>query len=102
MPSLRRWMVFISSLQDMEGDNKLVNIVDDWESFTVYAQGKQGFYQLLAKDGKFEVRVQTGRLAFKRVFESGQDELMAAILDFCKSHHYIQVTESVRSEKFFK
>jgi len=95
-------MVFISSLQDMEGGNNLVNIVDDWESLTLYAKEKQGFYQLISEDSKFEVRVQVGRLAFKRVFEGGQDETLNGILDFCRNHHYIQVTESTRKERFFK
>ena len=41
----------------MEGDNKLVNIIEDWAVLEEYAGGQLGFYQLLANDGMFEIRV---------------------------------------------
>ena len=47
-------MVFILSLQDREGDNKLVNIIEDWDVLAEYAGEKLGFYQLLANEGKIE------------------------------------------------
>ena len=33
-------MVFIFSLQDMEGDNKVVNLIDDWAVLAEYAGRK--------------------------------------------------------------
>jgi len=39
-------MVFILSLQEMEGDKKVVNIIEDWDALAEYAGEKLGFYQL--------------------------------------------------------
>ena len=47
-------MVFMLSLQEMEGDNKVVNIIEDWDVLAEYAGEKLGFYQLLANDEKIE------------------------------------------------
>lgn len=90
------------SLQDVQGDNKLVNLIEDWDVLEEYAGEKLGFYQLLATDGMFEIRVQTGRVGFKREFENGNDPLLNKILDFCKRHRYIRVTQKLRDEEFFK
>jgi len=63
----------------------MVNLVDDWEVLEEYAGEKLGFYQLLGVDGAIEIRVSTGRLGFRKEFESGKDELLMRIQDFCKS-----------------
>jgi hypothetical protein len=102
MMALRRTILFMLSLQDMEGDNKLVNIIEDWDILEEYAGEKLGFYQLLANDGMFEIRVQTGRVGFKREFENANDPLLNKILDFCRKHRYIRVSEHLRDEQFFK
>jgi len=47
-------MVFKLSLQDLQGDNNLVNIIEDWDVLEEYAGEKLGFYQLLANDEKIE------------------------------------------------
>jgi serine phosphatase RsbU (regulator of sigma subunit) len=44
----------------------LVNIIEDWDVLKENAGEKLGFYQLLATDGMFEIRVQTGRVGFKK------------------------------------
>jgi len=80
----------------------LVNIVEDWDVIEEYAGEKLGFYQLLANDGKFEIRVQTGRVGFKREFENGNDPLLTKILDFCRKQRYIRVSQKLRDEEFFK
>jgi len=80
----------------------LVNIIEDWDVLEECAGEKLGFYQLLASDGKFEIRVQTGRVGYKKEFESGNDPLLIRILDFCKKRRYIRVSEHVRDEEFFK
>ena len=59
-------MVFIASLQVRSGDNKLVNLIEDWEVLEEYAGEKLGFYQLLGNDGTIEIRVQTGGSAISR------------------------------------
>ena len=61
-------MVFKLSLQDLQGDNNLVNIIEDWDVLEEYAGEKLGFYQKLTVDGKTEIRVMTGRLGFRRDF----------------------------------
>ena len=53
----------------MEGDNKVVNIIEDWDVLAEYAGEKLGFYQLLGNDGTIEIRVQTGRIGFKKEFD---------------------------------
>jgi hypothetical protein len=34
-------MVFILSLQDLQGDNKVVNLIEDWDVLEEYALGKK-------------------------------------------------------------
>jgi hypothetical protein len=80
----------------------LVNIIEDWDVLEEYAGEKLGFYQLLASDGKFEIRVQTGRVGYKREFENGNDPLLVRILDFCRRNRYIQVSKKTRDEDFFR
>ena len=86
----------------MEGDNKVVNIIEDWDVLAEYAGEKLGFYQLLSNDGIIEIRVQTGRIGFKREFENSSDPLLNKIMDFCKKHRYIQISENMRDDQFFK
>ena len=95
-------MVFILSLQDLQGEHKVVNLIEDWDVLAEYAGEKLGFYQLRESDGKFEIRVQTGRVGFKQEFEKGDDPLLIRVLDFCRKRRYIRVTEHLRDEDFFK
>ena len=80
----------------------MVIIVEDWDVIEEYAGEKLGFYQLLANDGMFEIRVQTGRVGFKREFESANDPLLTKILDFCRRHRYVRVSQTTRDEQFFR
>ena len=80
----------------------MVNIIEDWDVLEEYAGEKLGFYQLLATDGMFEIRVQTGRVGFKKEFENGNDPLLTKILDFCRRHRYIRVSQTTRDEQFFR
>ncbi len=84
------------------GEINLVNIIEDWDVLEEYAGEKLGFYQLLANDGAFEIRVQTGRVGFKREFMNGNDPLLTRILDFCRKHRYVKVSQAARDELFFK
>ena len=95
-------MVFILSLQDLLGEHKLVNLIEDWDVLEEYAGEKLGFYQLLANDGMFEIRVQTGRIGFRKEFERTDDPLLNKILDFCRKRRYIRISEHLRDEEFFK
>jgi hypothetical protein len=90
------------SLQDMQGEYKLVNIIEDWDVIEEYAGEKMGFYQRLDIDGKIEIKVQTGRVGYRKEFESESDKLLSRILEFCQRHRYIRVYENVRDDQFFK
>jgi len=94
-------MVFMLSLQDLQGD-KMVNLIEDWDVLEEYAGDKQGYYQLLGDDGLVEIRVLTGKLAFKKEFKNRDDPLLTRILNFCTSHGYIGISKTVRDELFFK
>jgi hypothetical protein len=84
------------------GDKKVVNIIEDWDVLAEYAGEKLGFYQLLSNDGIIEIRVQTGRIGFKKEFDKGDDPLLIKILDFCKKRRFIQISENMRDDQFFK
>jgi hypothetical protein len=83
-------------------NTELVNIIEDWDILEEYAGEKLGFYQLLESDGNFDIRIQTGRIGFKREFEKADDSLLNKILDFCRKHRYIRVSEHLRDEEFFR
>ncbi|MGD6805887.1 MAG: hypothetical protein ACQCN4_02890 [Candidatus Bathyarchaeia archaeon] len=80
----------------------MVNIIEDWDVLEDYSEEKLDFYQLLENDGKFEIRVQTGRIGYKKDFEKADDPLLTRILGFCKRHQYIQISSTVSDEYFFK
>ena len=80
----------------------MVNLVEEWEILEEYAGEKLGFYQILDSDGKIEVRVLTGKLGFKKEYERPDDAELAKILAFCKRHQFIQVSQNVRDDYFFK
>jgi hypothetical protein len=85
-----------------QGDSNLVNIIEDWGVLEEYAGEKLGFYQILENDGSVEIRVQTGRVGFKKEFDKLDDPLLTRVLDFCKKRRYIQISQNLRDEEFFK
>ncbi len=95
-------MIFKLSLQVNQGENNMVNLVENWDVLEKYAEDKQGCYQLLGSDESCEVRVVTGSLGFKRDFSNPADKLLTRILEFCKSHGYIRIIKTVRDEAFFR
>lgn len=80
----------------------MVNVIEDWDVLEEYAGEKLGFYQLLSNDGTIEIRVQTGRIGYKREFTAGNDQLLTKILDFCRKRRYIQISENMPDDQFFK
>ena len=80
----------------------MVNIIESWDVLEEYAGGKLGFYQVLINDNRIEVRVHTGRIGFIQEFPDRNDKLYEKILGFCKRHRYIEITEHLRDEEFFK
>ena len=80
----------------------MVNIIEDWGVLEEYAGEKLGFYQLLKRDEKCEIRVQTGRVGFVRQYDDLNDKELNEILDFCRKRRFIQISEHIRDEEFFK
>ncbi len=80
----------------------MVNLIEDWNILEEYVGEKLGFYQLLEMDDKFEICVQTGRLGFKQEFEKCDDPQLTKIYEFCKKQHFIEISEHIRDEDFFK
>jgi len=82
----------------------MVDIVEDWEVLKAYTGYKQGFYQIIENKNKkaIDIRVNVGRLGFKRKFTNKEDPLLNNILEFCKSKKYIKVSNNIMDEFFFK
>jgi len=67
-----------------------------------YAGYKQGFYQIIEDEKIIEIRVNVGRLGFKKDFMNKEDTLLNKILDFCKSKKYIEISNNIMGEYFFQ
>lgn len=90
------------NLKDLKGDDKVVNILRTGMSLLSMLGKSWVSTNSLANDGIIEIRVQTGRIGYKKEFESGSDPILTKILDFCKKHRYIQISENMRDDQFFK
>jgi hypothetical protein len=44
----------------------------------------------------------TGRLGFKKEFKEADDPLLNKILGFCRKRRFIQISEHLRDEEFFR
>jgi len=96
-------IVFKLSLQDIQGEVRLVNIVENWEEMEAYSgQVKNGYYQIVGIDGTIELRVQLGRLGFIKEFKDANDPLLNQILSFCRGRQYFNVSKAIREDLFFK
>jgi hypothetical protein len=80
----------------------LVNLVEDWKVLENYAGFKRGFYQLIDDEQVIEIRLKVGELGFKKEFTNKEDTSLINILDFCKSKKYIEVSNNIMDEFFFK
>lgn len=80
----------------------MVNLIEDWDVLEEYAGEKLGFYQILAIDGSVEIRVMTGRIGFKKEFKDSNDKLLNQILDYCRKRRFIQISDHLKDEDFFK
>lgn len=67
-----------------------------------YAEYRQRFYQIIEDKEATEIHVNVGRLGFKKDFSNKEDPLLNNILDFCKSKKYIEISNSIMDEYFFK
>jgi hypothetical protein len=100
--SFQRLTIFMLSLQEISGDNKLVSLVEDWNAFEKCCAERTGFYQVIEDCEKIEVRVLSGRLGFKKGFPSQNNKLLNNILQFCKTRGYIQLSQTSPDFAFFK
>ena len=80
----------------------MVETVKDWNILKAYAGYKQGFYQIIENQKVTEIRVNVGRLGFKKKFENKNDPMLNNILGFCKSNGYIEVSNNIMKEYFFE
>jgi hypothetical protein len=78
----------------------VVNLVEDWSILAQYTGEKLGFYQLIAGNKTFQIRVQTGKLGFIKEF-STEDPALEKITKFCEKR-FIKISEHMRDEDFFK
>jgi hypothetical protein len=80
----------------------MVETVEDWNVLEAYAGFKQGFYQIIEEQNITDVRVNVGRLGFIKKFENKDDPLLKDILKFCKIKKYIQISNNIMDDFFFK
>ncbi|HLN88701.1 MAG TPA: hypothetical protein VK253_01405 [Candidatus Binatia bacterium] len=80
----------------------MVNIIEDWDILAEYSGERLGFFQILLFDGMVEIRVLTGKVAFKREFKSREDPEYNKILEHCRKNRYIKVTTTAWDQQFFK
>jgi len=70
----------------------LVNLIEDWDVLEEHIGRELGYYQRLGNDGLIEMRVQSGRIGFKKEFKTRDDSELLKILDFlvicCKQLFY--------------
>ncbi|MDR1992982.1 MAG: hypothetical protein LBQ98_05745 [Nitrososphaerota archaeon] len=80
----------------------MVNLVEEWEILETYTGEKLGFYQLIDRDGKIEIRVTTGKIGFKKDYPCIDDVELTRILLFCKRRQFIQIHKTIQDNNFFK
>ena len=80
----------------------MLSLIAEWRVFEEYVTDAPGFYQTLTAGDGCEIRVMSGKLGFMREFKDGNDELLNRIIQFCKVHRFINISERLQDEDFFK
>ncbi len=80
----------------------MVNIIQEWSILEEYAGEKLGFYRTLDRGDRAEIRVQTGRIGYIKQFDSLEDANYKKIVDFCRKRGFIELSEHIRDEDFFR
>ncbi len=80
----------------------MVEIIQEWDVLEEYTGEKLGFYQVLEIDDKYEIRVQTGKVGFRKQFKKTDVDELNKITAFCEKRHFIKVIQHLRDEDFFK
>jgi hypothetical protein len=99
-------MVFILSLQELEGDKKVVNLVKKWTELKNYAITAPGAaahaYQVIEEDKKTEVRVLIGKFGFIKEYNDLGDSELGEVMSFCDLNQFLDISGKVADERFFK
>jgi hypothetical protein len=64
----------------------VVYILEDWEAFEKYTGNLPGIYQVIEREGKYEVRVRIGDCCWQEKFLTDKDPRYIEALDFCWKH----------------
>jgi hypothetical protein len=80
----------------------MVETVNDWKTIEAYAGYKQGFYQIIENQKVTEIRVNVGRLGFKKKFQNKEDPDLKEILEFCTSKKFIEISSNIMDQFFFE
>ena len=80
----------------------MVETVKDWKTIEAYSGYKQGFYQIIEKQKTKEIRVNVGRLGYKKKFQNKDDPNLKEILEICKSKNYIEISSNIMDQFFFE
>ena len=99
-------MVFILSLQDMEGDNKVVTLVKKWIELKNYAVTAPGgavhAYQVFEEEKITEVRVLVGKFGFIKEYSDLGDKELGEIMSFCDLNEFLDVSGKIADDRFFQ
>jgi hypothetical protein len=90
----------------MEGDNKLVNLVEKWESIEEHTRlleshAKVGSYQLKNLRDGVEVKVRVGQFGFVKFFKDKDDPELIQIEAFCKVEGFHKILGARTTEYFY-
>ena len=80
----------------------MVFIVKKWEDIKEHIPyAKCPLYRIIKhKDGKIEIRVKAGMMAWKGVFESEDDSKFQEVLNTLKTYGAIEVVDAMPDEQF--
>ena len=108
--ALRRQILFILSLRDLQGEI-MVNIVEDWREMKDYAADASRqtgrAYQVSEietpdKNKVVQLRVQVGKFGFQMECPDRNDSLYREIVAFCQQESFLNVSKTIPDDQFFK
>jgi hypothetical protein len=104
--TLPRQMIFKLSLQEKEGDNKVVNLVKKWIELKNYAVNAPGgavhAYQVFEEEKITEVRVLVGKYGFIKEYSDLGDKELGEIMSFCNFNAFLDISSKIADDRFFQ
>jgi hypothetical protein len=64
----------------------LVYMLEDFETLGKYSGNLPGIYQVIEREGKYEIRVRIGLCGWQKEFSTNKDPRYIDALDFCWKH----------------